>query len=205
MILNNGLVFLSEANQCGFGGANNQQVSGFKNYSNADDSAYIFIHMSSSPFGGFMGWQQIRSSITGNFGMTYIARSGSYLGVSNGTTYYKENNTSTSNECFYGGVIFGDGDTAPALTDYCLSGNMITDFSASTAISRAIENGKIKATITYNILNTGASPIIIKEMGVSIPNSGSSERILLSRFVLDTPVTIAPGDTGVVTYKIEIS
>ena len=57
---------------------------------------------------------------------------------------------------------------------------------------------------TYNITNTGASAFTIKEIGLVVKGN-TGEEILVSRDLLASPITIAPGDTGIVTYKIEIS
>lgn len=124
--------------------------------------------------------------------------------IYNGTSYFAG---TSSGSAIYSGVIIGDGDTPPALSDYCLSGNQITDFTATTTISTLYNNGKLIGIATYNITNTGASPFTIKEIGLAkvIESSSPYNRVLVTRELLETPVTIAPGDTGVVTYKIEIS
>ena len=130
--------------------------------------------------------------------------SGSVYYVTNGTNVFYGNNSTTNLPT--AGVIFGDGNIEPAVTDYDLSGNQFTDFTADTAVTCNISNGKILITGTYNITNTGASPFTIKEIGVLLPVSFTGvARWLFSRDLLATPVTIQPGDTGVVTYKIEIS
>ena len=124
--------------------------------------------------------------------------------LSNGTTvFYGSNSVTASGR----GVILGDGNTPVSLSDYCLSGNLITDFSASTSVAVSYNNGKITAVATYNIVNTGASAFTIKEIGNRVRRTagGYNYDILIARALLETPVTIAPGDTGVVTYKIEIS
>lgn len=130
--------------------------------------------------------------------------SGSLRYITNGTTVYYDSTSNTGYPLW--GVIIGDGDTAPAFTDYNLSGNQIVDFSATTSASVSIDlNNHIIAIGTYNITNTGASPFTIKEIGNTIRNNSGDAAVLISRDLLATPVTIAPGNTGVVTYKIEIS
>ena len=126
-------------------------------------------------------------------------------------------NISNNNYCYYGlnvssvgagskcGVIIGDGDTAPTIDDYCLAGNIITDFTATSSISSSISNGKAIATGTYSITNTGAVAFTIREIGLSRANTNSSSvRVLLTRDVLQTPITIDPGDTKSLIYTIEI-
>lgn len=121
--------------------------------------------------------------------------------VSNNSNLFYESSSSSSSYARYCGVIFGDGDTPPALTDYSLSGNQITDFNATVALNTAVSDGKITGTAAYTITNTGASAFTIKEIAVSIMGA-SSHRVIIIRDLLDTPVTIEPGQTGVVVYKL---
>lgn len=130
---------------------------------------------------------------------------GSLRFITNGTTAYYDGASLASSQG--AGVIIGDGDVAPAYDDYDLSGSQITDFTATTAVTSVIDsNHHIIVTATYNITNTGASSFTVKEIGMAFGASdGTANSILMTRDLLATPVTIAPGDTGVVTYKIEIS
>lgn len=196
MILNNGLQFMYNA-------AITRMDTTYKTYDSfiamdgSTCSAYIYHYATNTD--GFLGWQQYRTSWYSNMSMVRFC--GTFSAVCNGTTYFLGANTYTEDKC---GVIFGDGETPPALTDYSLSGNQITDFTATTATTRAVVDEKIKVTITYNITNTGAASFTIKEMAASI-RSTNGKQILLSRSLLETPVTIQPGETGVITYKMEIS
>lgn len=132
-----------------------------------------------------------------------IVRYGSLWGISNGSTLFFGNGSGTNN---YAGVILGDGDTPPALNDYCLSGNIITDFTATTALTILAQNDGVYIAATYNITNTGASTFTIKEIGARKGESYSGTNpILYYRSLLDSPVSIAPGDTGIITLKVKIS
>ncbi len=62
------------------------------------------------------------------------------------------------------------------------------------------------------VTNTSANPLVVTEIGYKQTLStsrylGSTARenavLLLDRCVLDTPVTIAPGDAGIVTYRLQ--
>ena len=194
MILNNGYKFIMSYQDAYR--ANQTIVNDYVAYDNTSESLYS-VSTTGDRF-NFFGWQPIRTSWYQYMdGLTYAC---SFYGVSNGTTYYAGNNS--DNDYALSGVIFGDGDTEPSVNDYCLSGNMITAFAATTSMNRSISGGVI-GVATYNITNTGSDPFTIKELGVS--RAGNSKRVLLTRSILETPVTIAPGDTGVVIYKIEIS
>lgn len=151
---------------------------------NSSESEYPFVFSKS---GGFWGYTSLRQ-------------------ISNNSRLYYDS-SSTTNYASYSGVIIGDGDIEPSINDYKLSGNQITNFSATTAVSSAINDNKIVFTATYNITNTGGSDFTIKEIGMTRMNNvfAPSYRVLLTHDLLEIPVTIAAGDTGVVTYKIEIS
>lgn len=142
------------------------------------------------------------------FGMQFNAAGNPQLPgirqISNNTTYYYNNSSSTSNAA-YTGVILGDGDTPPAVTDYKLSGNQITTFSASTSLTAGYSDGKLTFAASYSITNTGVDDIVIKELAITKKAYNTNNRVMVAREVLATPVIIAPGDTGVVNYKIEIS
>ena len=132
--------------------------------------------------------------------------SGSLAFLSNETVLYY-NTSSVNYDVGKWGVILGDGDTAPTVSDYSLSGNIITDFTGSTSILASASSESVSIIANYTLTNTGATAFTVKEIGITRKSSSYSPvgRVLLIRDVLSTPVTIAPGDTGVVTYKIEIS
>lgn len=105
------------------------------------------------------------------------------------------------------GVLFGNGDTPPTMEDYKLSGDIISDFTYSAAISKDSTDNGVSITATYTITNTSSSEIVIKEIGVvgklvSSNYSGPQYIGLLDRTVLDTPVTIPAGGVGQVVYTI---
>lgn len=131
------------------------------------------------------------------------AYTASMLALSNNSLIFYNSSTYSSSSTLYG-VILGDGDATPEPTDYCLSGNIITDFTATTTLLTKQIGGKIIVMGTYNIANTGASSFTIKEIGLSRRNlySGTTVRVLLTHDLLETPITIAPGDVGVVTYNL---
>lgn len=107
-----------------------------------------------------------------------------------------------------GGVIIGDGDTAPTVNDYKLSGNLISTFTYSAAVTAEDTDDGVIITGLYTITNSGTETITIKEIGlVATPtnNSGLQYRLLIERTVLETPVTIEPSGVGQVTYTIRMN
>lgn len=117
------------------------------------------------------------------------------------------------------GVVFGTGTTPPTVDDYCLSGEIIPSTVTATA-AKSVESDETGRTITvvYTLTNTGADAVTIGEIGYFVNSdkaafatlgsygNGYYRNIgLLDRTVLDTPVTIAAGGVGQVTYTIRMS
>lgn len=116
----------------------------------------------------------------------------------------------------YPGVYFGSGSTPASKADYKLespitSGLAITNPSALAWTDDG--NGKYEVIADYILRNTSDAEINIYEIGVFSPvnsNSngkyGASDNVwwlaLMERTVLDEPITIAPGESKLVTYKL---
>lgn len=110
----------------------------------------------------------------------------------------------------YGGVVFGTGTTPPTKDDYCLSGDLITTISCSSAVDYEFDDTGITFTAIYTITNTGSSDITIGEIGLmcglySDSDTNALYKSFVERTVLDTPVTITAGGLGQVTYTIRMN
>lgn len=101
----------------------------------------------------------------------------------------------------YGGIVFGNGDAAPTIDDFVLSGDVIPISTYSVSITHTVANDKTTISAVYTITNTGENAMTIKEIAL-ICGGSSSSQYLIERTVLDTPVTIEPGGVGQVTYTI---
>lgn len=105
----------------------------------------------------------------------------------------------------YGGVFFGNGTTPPTLDDKTLSGDVISTITTTaSAVSSIDENGNPQITASYTISNTGSEPVTISEVGLfeGLSNWGF---VMIERTLLETPVTIAAGGIGQVTYTIKFN
>ena len=128
--------------------------------------------------------------------------------------YITNNNTSSNIPSMYyiqtatdsgGGVILGTGTTTPTLDDYCLSGDMITTFTYSKNVTVISDESGVTITALYTITNTGSSAFTIGELGLiaaTFSSTITSNKCLVERTVLDTPVTIPAGGVGQVEYTI---
>ena len=106
------------------------------------------------------------------------------------------------------GYAFGTGDTPPTLIDYWLSGELIPTISIVAAtITTDIADGVYMFKNAITVSNSGANSIVINEMAI-IANlyysSTSGTTGMLDRTVLDTPLTLAPGEQGVITYTFNL-
>ena len=112
------------------------------------------------------------------------------------------------------GISIGTGSTPAAEDDYNLEETITSGVNVViTGTSYGVESPwfpfvKFDLTIT----NTGENPLVVTEVGykqrlLTTKVIGSTSRastvLLLDRCVLDTPVTIAPGDAGIVTYRLQ--
>jgi hypothetical protein len=107
------------------------------------------------------------------------------------------------------GLVLGDGDTAPSLNDYKVSGNVLSSISASVTPNQEMDDTGATLTALITVTNTGESEITIREIclfGRVYYSSSTSGycTCCLDRTVLDTPVTIPAGGVGQVEYTIRM-
>lgn len=112
------------------------------------------------------------------------------------------------------GIAVGSGSTPATVDDYCME-SMITSGITATipATATATYDNTHKQYVVskdVTIANTGSASITISEIGIlastKYANSvgasvSSSTTVLADRTVLDTPVTIPAGQSGVVRYE----
>lgn len=130
----------------------------------------------------------------------YILDSEEYNSTPNGAD-------SGASFCF----VFGTGDTPPTIDDYKLSGDLV----GGDTISLLTIAGSVYPTYSTNklsfsapIINDGASPVTIKEIGLvcrflARSSSYTSGAVLLTRDVLPEPVILNRGDSKVFEISID--
>jgi hypothetical protein len=102
-------------------------------------------------------------------------------------------------------AVVGSSDTAVQATDYNLGNDITSSFSnVSVTTSTTADGNSEKTIVTVSGANSTGSAIIIKEMGItafaySTQGTGSGNTVLLIRHVLDTPLTVANGQTFTLT------
>ena len=141
------------------------------------------------------------------------------IGVAIRNAYCKAQtaNTSVSNQNsakLSPGVYFGTGSTQATRDDYKLE-NPIT--SGLTIINPGIksvngftkfpiekQDGRYTYAIPFAVENTTESEIVIREIGLfgEVGTETVAYHVLFERTVLSEPITIAPGEIKLVTYKL---
>lgn len=115
--------------------------------------------------------------------------------------------TSPSNYMYFSFMSLGSGDTPATFEDANLA-EPISDFTQVSGQMVLSQGGKQCFTYTCTVRNDTASAITVKEIGVGGyhwgTGSSNTSGIMIARSVLDTPVTIQPGETYAFTYTIEV-
>jgi hypothetical protein len=113
-----------------------------------------------------------------------------------------------------GGVYFGAGSTPVTKNDYKLDSPITSGLSITNpnidgnSDLWSVSDGKYVYTVTYTVKNTSDSEINIWEIGVfgevteQTITSYPAHTVLFERTVFSEPVTIAPGQIKVITYKL---
>lgn len=139
----------------------------------------------------------------------------------NGDVYYLSNNfafPASRTETYTltntaAGVSFGTGTKSESAEDYQLQ-NTITSGINVVLTSREtyFNEGKPSLLYRFTITNTSGNSITITEVGYkqTVKGSPTPERVetsdvvcLLDRTLLETPLTIAAGDAGVLVYELK--
>lgn len=130
----------------------------------------------------------------------------------NGTSYTKLSHTSTTvvgaNYTLHKNLLprVGTGNTEVDADDYRLANDVTSSFSNLTASYNEVvstdTDGIPNAKIVFSIagVNSSADSITIKEIGlckniVFFASGNSQQKVLFVRHILDTPITVAAGDS----------
>lgn len=128
--------------------------------------------------------------------------------------YASEVSNSVETNSALNGIYFGSGSTPATKSDYSLESPITSGLTitASALQNTTDGNGKYIYSTDFIVKNTTESEINIYEMGAvsqlpskAITNVSSAALcypILFERTVLTEPITIAPGESKLVTYKL---
>ena len=108
--------------------------------------------------------------------------------------------SAVSNSTSGSAVVVGSGTTPPSVTDYKLE-SQITTVSGNASYQRVTVGATDTFTVVATITNTGTESITISEVGLQI-KATNNKNYMIERTLLESPITIAPGGVGQVTYTI---
>lgn len=136
-------------------------------------------------------------------GILYNGASTEVTHIDNTTYSYSANRfmpyqygTSSSDE--YGYIAVGSGNTAPTVNDYTLE----SEITGLKNIGNFVNNGVNGLTISATITNATNSDVTIKEYGLYGYQSADSKWTMLTRTVLDSPITLEAGEIATITINI---
>lgn len=146
-----------------------------------------------------------------DFGSGNWANVGSLISiwsVGNSILNKKRNDYVNGSNPYYLYLALGSSTTTPTFNDYSMEESDVTSQLTyiNGVVSRAID--KTILSLTQVFKNETANSITVNEIGLGYcyAYSATNKRaILIARKVLDTPVTIAPGETYNFTYSINVA
>lgn len=121
--------------------------------------------------------------------------------------YAMENARCREPSASYPGLYFGTGTTPAQKTDYILESIITSGLSITNGsrVEKSYGNGVYSYECSCILRNSSENEITITEIGAYgrvAYNSTTSYLALMERTVLTTPLTIAPGESKLLTYKV---
>ena len=105
-----------------------------------------------------------------------------------------------------GGIIIGTGTTPPTVNDYKLENQITSGFGSTTSFPNsdsAVYNARGIVSCCTITNSSQTDNLVINEIGY-IKSKAGYWNILYDRIVLDTPITIAPGATKAIEYRLKV-
>ena len=122
--------------------------------------------------------------------------------------------TTLTNNDSAAGISVGTGTTAATEDDYNLEDTLTSGVNLTLTGTEYGADSPWYPYVQYSITitNTGSSTVTVTEIGykqtvglkktIGSTVAAANSVVLIDRTVLDSPVTISPGDAGIVTYKL---
>ena len=105
-----------------------------------------------------------------------------------------------------GGILIGTGTTPPTVNDYKLENQITSGFGSTTSFPNsdsAVYNTKGIVSCCTITNSSQTDNLVINEIGY-IKGRAGYWNILYDRIVLDTSITIAPGATKTIEYRLNM-
>lgn len=131
--------------------------------------------------------------------ISYMWEHMDYLVIDNAPTNY-----------LYVGVRIGTGVTPATADDYTLESVINSGLSVVNPqdVTVTRENDFVAVYATYTVTNNGTTAVAISEIGLfcaGVYTSSTMVPILADRTVLESPITINPGEAKPITYTIRFN
>ena len=111
-------------------------------------------------------------------------------------------------------LCLGSGTRVPSAEDYCLESLIRNGLTVSLNMSSGVSSEDYYIRYDLLVTNSGSASVTIAEMGmignmsVSQTQGSSSlmtKQLLMDRTLLNTPVTLAPGEQAVIRYEMSMA
>lgn len=110
------------------------------------------------------------------------------------------------------GIQIGSGSTPASANDHALESLITSGVSATVTLNKQVDgDGNYESAYLVTVTNNGSADVVVSEIGYVVyllgaTNNGSSSQaiyVLFDRTLLNTPVTIAPGESATITYTMK--
>lgn len=107
-----------------------------------------------------------------------------------------------------GSILLGSGSTAPAESDYALE-SPISGYNVLSVVEEKpvwdTTTGVVSNTVKVTVQNRNAEAVTVQEWGIQRIDGSHSVFFLLYRAVLDSPVTIQPNQSAMLTLTRSVT
>ena len=138
---------------------------------------------------------------TGGVTKAFNFSSGSNISSTNFSSY---NNKKTAPSSLYItnlGIALSSDTEVPTVDDYQFT-NFYTQNNLIN-VNNLFNDEPMQTVLIQTVRNDGAENVIINSVGVFALTPGAVTTILLTKTLLDTPVTVAPGEVKTITVTID--
>lgn len=159
-------------------------------------------------------WQNVSGSadITGVTGLYYMtgtaittfpARCKDYLQSCHNLLLAYTTNVATNGNI---NLALGSGTTDVTATDYTMATDETSNFTITGTVTLNHASNKLEIVFACEVTNTTAADITLTEIGIRKPITANYSSynlagyILFARDILDTPITVAAGETKTINY-----
>lgn len=135
----------------------------------------------------------------GNIRATYIPNG--TIGSYSFSVYDNQDTTPGDIAISYFGIALSSDTTIPTIDDYQFV-NFYT-YSDLTSVDYSLNDGPMQTILTQTVRNDGTENVVINSVGIFGRPRTASVIVLLTKTLLDTPVTVAPGEVKTITVTID--